>query len=363
MRRRYFSKRILANRVYNDFISQRYHVHMNSTCWVTLSGFVRYLGESKKCIIDKTERGWYIQYIDNSPEAIQRKADREKAMKTKVSEEDRLQKFIQRQIEAQQEMERELEETAQIERGGYQDKDDEDDSEETKKTQEEVCQSEGAIMFDLNPNSESFKPSETSEEKQKIDDSDTTDKEPTPQGFGILPSSLTNSSSASKQSDSKTSKKRPRSHMDSYMEEKKESMKKFKEDKKAEPTIKDVSWVSKDIVIKILDKTLAGGKYFEKKGRIEKVVEDFVADVKLVNKNITIRLDQNFMETVVPKVGGQVKILFGKHKDEIAKVVAVNFNNYSCDLKIIAGKNANKSIDGVPYEHFSKYAPEFSLPG
>merc|ERR1712151_1350032 len=65
----YRSHRVLANTVYCDFISNRHHTHMNSTIWVTLSNFVQYLGRTNQCKIDKTPKGWYLEYIDNSPEA------------------------------------------------------------------------------------------------------------------------------------------------------------------------------------------------------------------------------------------------------------------------------------------------------
>lgn len=70
VRRRYRNKRVHANVVYNEYIKDRHHIHMNSTRWVTLTGFVNYLGTTGKCKIEETPKGWYISYIDKDPDSL-----------------------------------------------------------------------------------------------------------------------------------------------------------------------------------------------------------------------------------------------------------------------------------------------------
>merc|ERR1719181_851699 len=82
----YRAQRILANTVYCDMISSRHHTHMNSTIWVTLSNFVQYLGRTNQCTIDKTPKGWYITYVDNSPEAKLRAREKEESVKSEQTE-------------------------------------------------------------------------------------------------------------------------------------------------------------------------------------------------------------------------------------------------------------------------------------
>ena len=36
--------RVSAKNVYNEYIQDRHHIHMNSTKWLTLTEFVKYLG-------------------------------------------------------------------------------------------------------------------------------------------------------------------------------------------------------------------------------------------------------------------------------------------------------------------------------
>lgn len=65
MRTRYSKAKVLANTVYNDVIHDRNHIHMNSTIWTTLTEFIHYLSNTNKCIIEYSDKGWYIQYIDH----------------------------------------------------------------------------------------------------------------------------------------------------------------------------------------------------------------------------------------------------------------------------------------------------------
>ena len=52
LRRRFGTKRVNANLVYQEYIHDKDHVHMNSTQWETLTDFVKWLGrEGNYCMI------------------------------------------------------------------------------------------------------------------------------------------------------------------------------------------------------------------------------------------------------------------------------------------------------------------------
>ena len=44
LKRRFGTKRVHCNIVYQEYIAHRDHVHMNSTMWETLTDFVKWLG-------------------------------------------------------------------------------------------------------------------------------------------------------------------------------------------------------------------------------------------------------------------------------------------------------------------------------
>lgn len=70
--RRHGTKRVLANSVYQEYISDRNHTHMNATHWNTLTGFCMQMSKEGIFRMEETERGIYITWIDNSPKALAR---------------------------------------------------------------------------------------------------------------------------------------------------------------------------------------------------------------------------------------------------------------------------------------------------
>jgi len=52
--------RVHANEFYQGVIKEKHHIHMNSTKWLTLTDFVKHLGRTGKCLVEETEKGWYI---------------------------------------------------------------------------------------------------------------------------------------------------------------------------------------------------------------------------------------------------------------------------------------------------------------
>ncbi|KAJ1729959.1 hypothetical protein LPJ61_003267 [Coemansia biformis] len=97
--RRYGTKQVSANQVYQEIVADRQHLHMNATSWDTLSEFVKHLGRSGKCRVEDSERGWMVSWIDTSPEALARQAAIQKKELQEMDDEQREQKLLQEQIE------------------------------------------------------------------------------------------------------------------------------------------------------------------------------------------------------------------------------------------------------------------------
>ncbi|KAI9290613.1 hypothetical protein K502DRAFT_298181 [Neoconidiobolus thromboides FSU 785] len=103
------TKRVHANKVYQELIADRNHLHMNATKWGTLTEFVTYLGREGHCHVEDTEKGWFITWIDNSPEALARKAAILKKERSEMSFEERQRKLLKEQIERAKEEDKEKE--------------------------------------------------------------------------------------------------------------------------------------------------------------------------------------------------------------------------------------------------------------
>ena len=93
------TKRVKANTVYQEFIQDRNHLHMNATRWVTLTEFVKHLGRTGVARVDETEKGWFIAWIDNSPKALAKQEASLKKERLTTSDEQRERQLIQEQIQ------------------------------------------------------------------------------------------------------------------------------------------------------------------------------------------------------------------------------------------------------------------------
>lgn len=90
-------------------IADKHHIHMNSTHWVTLTAFVKYLGKTGKCVVDETEKGWFVQYIDRDPVKLAKLAAAEKRKRAELDEGERQAQLIASQIEAASKLQAERE--------------------------------------------------------------------------------------------------------------------------------------------------------------------------------------------------------------------------------------------------------------
>ncbi|KLO08541.1 hypothetical protein SCHPADRAFT_916916 [Schizopora paradoxa] len=97
--RRFGTKRVQANRVYQEYIQDKQHLHMNATRWVTLTEFVKHLGRCGIAKVDETEKGWFLAWIDNSPKALAKAEASMKKERATTSDEQRERTLIAEQIE------------------------------------------------------------------------------------------------------------------------------------------------------------------------------------------------------------------------------------------------------------------------
>lgn len=118
--RRHGTQRVRANAVYNEYIQDKHHIHMNSTQWVTLTEFIKYLGREGLVRVDENEKGFWVTWVDNSPKALARQAEVRKRERADVDDEQRQRRQLKEQMErakAQAELAREREGVASMEEG------------------------------------------------------------------------------------------------------------------------------------------------------------------------------------------------------------------------------------------------------
>jgi len=374
LKRRFGTRRVHANLVYQEFIADRTHTHMNSTQWVSLTEFIKYLGRSGKCEVDETEKGWFMAYIERDPAIIAKQEALAKKERMDKGDEYRKLKFFERLSEAaleRNEGQTEMEFTELKKEEGQKitftlfPKKEEND--EKKEENDSITNIESIPMSDFNIIIEE---DATSEQQTLTIDQDiplnpvklelkSENPESPPktikQEEKQIKHELKPLSSKRRWDEiepknggkSSSNKKPKKCALDQIMEE---------EQRNKEKNNRKDYWITPGIVVKCMNKDLADGKYYKKKGEIKKVIELFVAEIEIQDLGDIIRLDQDQLETVIPNIGGRVKIVNGAYRGETAVLQNINVDLFCATAKIDKGGLNGKLIENIEYEDICKLA-------
>ncbi|XP_008561178.1 DNA/RNA-binding protein KIN17 isoform X1 [Microplitis demolitor] len=331
LKRQFGTRRVLSNRVYQDYITDRQHMHMNATQWLSLTAYVKWLGRTGKCVVDETEKGWYITYIDRDPETVAAEEKKAKKQKMDKDDEERLMEFISKQVEkgsvenknkseesatplirSEEDgplvLEMKLKPKASLLMGppvGLVKK-------SVVKIKEEPSDSDNVSVVDWNENDRSREPSEcrsTISCKRKSDDDDSYKK---------------------LKADSRSSEDKPSTSQ---------------------------GWLQENLVVKVITESL-GSKYYKAKGVVlSPVLESgFVGKIKLTSpekvQGHIVKLDQEHLETVIPAIGREVMIIQGKYRGSVGTVEKVRVEDFAVDVNITRD---DKYVKRIPYESVCKF--------
>ena len=78
-----------------------------------------------------------------------------------------------------------------------------------------------------------------------------------------------------------------------------EEIMELEENKKESQNRKD-HWLTKGVVVKVINKKLADGAYYKLKGVVKAVHDQYVGEIEMLDSGDVIKIDQTFCETVVP---------------------------------------------------------------
>lgn len=320
LKRRFGTKRVNANIVYQEYISEKDHIHMNSTKWLTLSDYVQHLGRTGVCHVEQTEKGWFITYIDRDPEVMRRQEEIQKKQKLDLDDRDRQQRFIEKQMER-------AKETSSLK---------EHEATELVKNEDQVVKINFMKTKTKLEGPDEFKlPAVPVIKSEKIDESEVLSKSNREEKS--VPAST-----------SKNSDKRKLSALDEIL-----SM----EHKKREKQNRKDYWLHRNIVVKITTNKL-GEKYYKKKAIVTDILDKYTGVVKIIETGAVIKLDQAHLETVLPALGKQVLVLNGAYRGEVAVIRGIDVNKFSATIEISSGNFKGKEIKDVQYEDISKYVAE-----
>ncbi|KAF2296059.1 hypothetical protein GH714_035896 [Hevea brasiliensis] len=237
MRRSHRFSRVAATVVYNEYIHDRHHVHMNSTQWATLTEFVKYLGRTGKCKkqIEKAEQ--FLTKVGNG--------------------------------------------------------DDVKESTEVVEPAAKELKLEGGVRI----------------------------------GFAF----------GSKSSVA----------LDELMRE---------EEKAKERSNRKDYWLCEGIIVKVMSKTLSEKGYYKQKGVVRKVIDNYVGEIEMLESKHVLRVDQEELETVIPQIGGLVRIVNGAYRGSKARLLGVDTEKFCAKVQVDKGIYDGRVLKAVEYEDICKLA-------
>ena len=325
---RFGTRRVFANQVYQEYIKDRNHLHMNATRWVTLSGLVKWMGRKGIAKVDNNEKGFYITYIDRDPEKVQKQKNLLRRQKVEKDYEERLQQNINEMVE----------------RGKLsQNKDKTEEQSEDKSKEFKKESEEQKIAFSLGTNkviqSKTVSSSEASTSGLKL-------------GLNPLKSIL---KSADKSETSSICSSKRRRHDSKETQNKKRALDQIIEEQERlrNKSAKYDYWLLKGIVVKIVTDSL-GEKYHKKKGVVEKVEDKYSCILRTLDSDDVLKLDQKHVETVIPQIGRKVLILRGLYRGLEATLLDVNYEEFCVKIRIDSEVSKGRIIDNIKYEDISK---------
>lgn len=306
--------RVAATVVYNEYINDRHHIHMNSTQWATLTEFVKHLGRTGQCKVEETPKGWFITYIDRDSETLFKERMKNKRMRADLAEEEKQEREIKRQIERAEQ----LAPLASVSAEPL----------EAEQTRELKLESGVKLGFALGTTS---KLKEKGESSRVVFDEDETDE-----------------TARGKPGDSKNKMgSGGLSALEALMRE--EEMKKEKINRKD-------YWLCEGIIVKVMSKNLAEKGYYKQKGVVRKVIDKYVGEIEMLDGKHVLRVDQEELETVIPQIGGLVRIVNGAYRGSNARLLGVDTDKFCAKVQIEKGVYDGRVLKAVEYEDICKLA-------
>eukprot|EP00803_Ostreobium_quekettii_P005824 evm.model.scf_128EXC.13 EVM.evm.TU.scf_128EXC.13 scf_128EXC:99599-100813(+) len=311
--------RVSANVVYNEFISDRHHVHMNSTKWLTLTEFVKYLGRTGKCRVEETPKGWFMQLIPRDDIEGIRAGNKRKREEHEREDDERQLRELEEQI-------RRAEESA---RGP------ETDSVEGR----ELVREEGAgpLSFSM----PGFGGTKAALEKG---------------GKGEDRSGGNSASPVVGDDDREEGGEGARlggGKVGKGASKLEEIMRSEMAAKSRREPVRADHWLQRGIVVKVLSEGLKEHGYYNEKGVVEAVVDRYVGEIRMLRSGDVVRVDQEQLETVLPKTGGRVLVVNGAYRGQRGVLLGIDTDKYKAEVELQVGAGRRRKV-WLEYEDVCK---------
>lgn len=295
---------------------------MNSTKWATLTEFVKYLGREGKCKVDETPKGWFITFIDREPETLLREGLKNKRERAELADEERHDRAL----------------AEQIERASKNFKPEQVQPEQEKR---ELQKQDGEkIGFALGSSGPKIKP--RGEGLPPLHNDGSTVR---PQKTSVFAEDEENDDAINPAKKAKKVLIGKESKGDVLAQIMRES-----EQGKERVNRKDY-WLCKDLVVKVMSRNLAD--YYKQKGVVQRVIGKYVGEIEMLDSKHVLKVDQEELETVIPQIGGVVRIVNGAYRGSNARLLSIDTSKFAASVRIENGAFDGRIIT-ADYEDICK---------
>lgn len=115
-------------------------------------------------------------------------------------------------------------------------------------------------------------------------------------------------------------------------------------------------WLTEGIVVKVMSKGLAEKGYYKQKGVVIKVIEKYVGEIKMIETGHVLRVDQEELETVIPQIGGLVRIVNGAYRGCNARLLGIDTDKFCAKVQIEKSIYNGRLLTSIEYEDICKIA-------
>uniref|UniRef100_A0A6P4A1U1 protein MOS2 n=1 Tax=Ziziphus jujuba TaxID=326968 RepID=A0A6P4A1U1_ZIZJJ len=130
--------------------------------------------------------------------------------------------------------------------------------------------------------------------------------------------------------------------------------------KENQRNMKQASWLTSHIRVRIISKDLKGGRLHLKKGEVVDVVGPKMCDISMdESRELVQGVSQDLLETALPRRGGPVLVLSGKHKGVYGNLVERDLDR---EIGVVRDADTH-SLLNVQFEQIAEYIGDPSLLG
>ncbi|KAI4341906.1 hypothetical protein MLD38_026576 [Melastoma candidum] len=105
-----------------------------------------------------------------------------------------------------------------------------------------------------------------------------------------------------------------------------------------------------------MSKALADKGYYKQKGLVKKVIDKYVGEIEMIETKHVLRVNQEELETVIPQIGGLVRIVNGAYRGELARLLGINTEKFCAKVEIEKGVYEGRVLPTIEYEDICKVA-------